>query len=53
MNEEHDWDHNMEGDAVVCVSIEEVLKALNEIKRGEAPGPSEVSLELVVASRVL
>ena len=35
MNDENDWD-NVEGDAVegpvVCVSIEEVLQALNEMK---------------------
>ena len=34
MNEDNDWDHNVEGDAVegpvVCVSREEVLQALNE-----------------------
>ena len=44
----------MEGDAVdgpvVCVSREEVLQALNEMKTGRAPGPSEVSLELIAAS---
>ena len=48
---ENDWDHNMEGDAVegpvVCVSREEVLQALSEIKTGKNPGPSEVSLELI------
>ena len=41
MNEENDWDHNVEGDAVegpvVCVGIEEVLQALNEMKTGKAP----------------
>ena len=45
----------MEGDAaegpVRCVSREEVLQALNEMKTGKAPGPSEVSLELNAASR--
>ena len=54
MNEENDWDRNVEGDAVegpvVCVSRDEVLRALNEIKTGKAPGPSEVSLELIAAS---
>ena len=35
---------------VVCVSREEVLQALNEMKTGKAPGPSEVSLELIAAS---
>ena len=33
MNEENDWDHNVEGDAVegpfVCVGREEVRQALN------------------------
>ena len=36
MNGENDWDYNVEGDAVVglvfCVSREEVLQALNEMK---------------------
>ena len=55
MNEENDWDHNVEGDAVegpvVYVSREDVLHALNEMKTGKAPGPSEASLELIAASR--
>ena len=50
MNEENDWDHNLEGGAVegpiVCVCREEVLQALNEMKTGKAHGPSEVSLQL-------
>ena len=54
MNEENDWDR-VEGDAVdgpiVCVSREDVLQALNEMKTGKGPGPSEVSLELIAASR--
>ena len=53
MNEENDWDCNVE-DAVegpvVCVSREAVLHSLNEMKAGKAPGPSEVSLELIAAS---
>ena len=36
MNEENDWDYNVAGDAVeapvVCVSRQEVLQALNEMK---------------------
>ena len=36
MNEENDWDRNVEDDAVegpvVCVGREEVLQALNEVK---------------------
>ena len=49
MNEEKDCDHNVERDAVespvVCVSREEVLQALNRTKTGEAPVPSETSLQ--------
>ena len=47
MNEENEWVHNVEGDAVegpvVCVGREEVLQALNEIKTGIAPGHSSVT----------
>ena len=54
MNDESDCYHDVEGDAVegpvVCVSREEVLQALNEMKTGKLPGPSEVSLELIAAS---
>ena len=54
MNEENDCDCNVEEDAVegpvVCVSREDVLQALDEMKRGEKTGPTEVSLELIVAS---
>ena len=39
INEENDFDHNMEGDAeegpLVCVCREEVLQVLNEIKTGK------------------
>ena len=53
MNFENDWDHNVEGDVVegpeVCVSREEVLRTLNEMKTRKAPSPSEVSLELIAA----
>ena len=54
INEENDLDRNVEGDAVegpiVCVSREEMLQALNEMKTGLATGPSYVSLELIAAS---
>ena len=36
---------------VVCVSREEVLQALNETKTEKSLGPSDVLLELIVASR--
>ena len=39
MNEENDWDHNVEGEEeegpVVCISREEVLVALKEITKQE------------------
>ena len=54
MNEENYWDHNVEGDAVeglvVCENTQDVLQVLNEMKTGKAPGPSEVSLELIASS---
>ena len=54
MNEDNDWDHNVEGDVVegpvVDVGREEVLQALNEMITGKAPGPSDVSLELIYDS---
>ena len=54
MNEENDWVYDVEGGAVegpeVCVSIEEVLQSLNEMKTGKDPEPSEVTLELIAAS---
>ena len=46
---EHDWDHNVEGHAVDCVSRDDVVQVLNEIKTGKAPGPLGVSLELIAA----
>ena len=55
MNEENDWDHNVEEDAVegpvVCVSRVEILQVLDEIGTGKAPGPSDVSLELIATSQ--
>ena len=54
MNEEIDWDHNVEGDAVecpvFCVGRGEVLKASYKMKTGKAPGSSEISLDLIAAS---
>ena len=48
MNEENNPDHDVEGDVVeglvVCISRKVVLQALNEMKTGKAPGPSEASL---------
>ena len=45
----------MEGDAVegpvVCVNRNGVLYVLSKMKTFKAPGPSEVSLELIAVSR--
>ena len=42
IDEENDWDRNVEGDAVegpvVFVGREEVLQTINEMKTGNAPG---------------
>ena len=40
-NEENDWDHNVEADAA---------EGPVGIKTGKAPGPPDVSLELIAAS---
>ena len=40
MNEEHDWDHNVEDEVdgqVVCVNRDYVLQVLNEMKTEKAP----------------
>ena len=54
MNEDNDWDLNVEGDAVEdpadCVCRDEVTQVFNEMKTGKTPGHSNVSLELIAAS---
>ena len=53
MNEENEWDHRVEIDAVegteACASRAQVLQALNEVKTLKAPGLSEVSLEMIAS----
>ena len=55
MIEENKWDHNMEVDVVEgpgnYVGRGEVVHSSNKMKTGKAPGPSDVSLELITASR--
>ena len=55
MNEENEWDQNVEADLVEGpverVSWEEVVKAIREMKVGKAAGPLEVSVEMIAASR--
>ena len=54
MNEENEWDPNVEEDLVEGpverVSWEEVVKVMGEMKAGKAAGPSEVSVEMIAAS---
>ena len=54
MNEENEWDQNVEADLVEGpverVSQEEVVRAIREMEAGKAAGPSEVSVEMIAAS---
>ena len=54
MNEENEWNQNVEADLVEGpverVSQEEVVKTMGGMKAGKAAGPSEVSVEMIAAS---
>ena len=55
MNEENEWNQNVQADlverpAVERVSREGVVKALGKMKARKAAGPSEVSVEMIAAS---
>ena len=54
MNEENEWDQNVQADLVEGpverVRREEVVKALGKMKAGKAAGPYEVSVEMIAAS---
>ena len=54
MNEENEWDHMVETDLVEGpvekVARNEIVEAIQSIKSGKATGPSEVSVEMMVAS---
>ena len=51
MNEENEWDQNVQADLVEGpverVSQEEVVKVLGKMKAGKAAGPSEVSVGMI------
>ena len=51
----NDRNHNVERNSVQgtvdCVSRDEVIQVSNEMRTVEVPGPSDVSLELIAASR--
>ena len=54
MNEENEWDHMVETDVVQGpvekVVCNEIVEAMQKMKSGKATGPSEVSVEMIVAS---
>ena len=54
MNEENEWDHMMETDVVEGpvkkLAGNDIVGAMQSMKSGKATGPSEVSVEIIVAS---
>ena len=54
MNVENKWDQMVEEDMVEgpveAVTDEEVMEALNKMKLGKAAGPSEVNMDMTIAS---
>ena len=54
MNEENEWDHMVETDLVEGpvekVVHNEIVEAIQSMKLGKVTGPSEVSVEMIVAS---
>ena len=54
MNEHSKWDHMVETDVVKGpvekVARNEIVEAMQKMKSGKATGPSEVNVEMIVAS---
>ena len=54
MNEENDWDQMTDVDVVEGpvegVTREEIIKAMEKMKRGKAAGPSDICTEMILAS---
>ena len=54
MNEENEWDHMVETDVVEGpvekVARNKIVEVMQRMKSGKATGPSEVSVEMIVAS---
>ena len=52
MNEENKWDHMVETDIepLKKVAQNEIVEAMQKMKLGKATGPSQVSVEMIVAS---
>ena len=51
---DHEWDQMVEVDMVKVpvegVTDEEVMEAMNKMKLGKAAGPSEVNMDMIIAS---
>ena len=50
MNVENEWDRLAKADMVEEVTYEEVMEAMNKMKLGKAAGPSEVDMNMIMAS---
>ena len=54
MNEENEWDQMVETDvvegSVEKVARNEIVEAMQMIKSGKATGPSEASVQMIIAS---
>ena len=54
INEENEWDHMVETDLVEGpvekVAGNEIVEGMQKMKSGKATGPSEVSVEMIIAS---
>ena len=50
MNEEKEWDLMLKTDVGEKVARNEIVEAMQKMKSGKATGPSEVSVEMIVAS---
>ena len=54
MNVENEWDQMAKADTVEGpveeVTYEEVMEAMNRMKMGKAPGPSEVNMDMIMTS---
>ena len=53
MNKENEWDHMVKTDVVEPVekvARNKIVEAMQKMKSGKTTGPSEVSVEMIVAS---
>ena len=50
MKVENEWDQMVEVDMVKGITDEEVMEAMNKMKLGKAAEPSEVNMDMIIAS---